>query len=65
MSKVVFTLPIPEPKVRKTSVKASQTHRDKTKYTRKNKHKAPYGAFFMAELHQMPRHRQVGQPFVL
>lgn len=41
MSKIIMTLHIPEPKVRKKAVKAVQKHKDKSKYNRKTKHKAP------------------------
>ena len=41
MGKTVMTLVIPDPKVRKPQPKAAQKHKDKTKYTRKVKHKAP------------------------
>lgn len=41
MAKIIMTLVIPDPKVRKPQAKAVQKHRDKTKYTRKVKHKAP------------------------
>jgi len=40
MSKIVMTLHLPEPKTRKRAVRAVQKHRDKSKYTRKQKHKA-------------------------
>jgi hypothetical protein len=40
MSKIVMTLHLPEPKVRKRAVRAVQKHRDKSKYTRKTKHRA-------------------------
>ena len=40
MSKVIMRLLLPEAKVRKHAIKAVQKHRDKTKYTRKCKHKA-------------------------
>ena len=40
MSKVIMRLLLPEPKVRKRAVRAVQKHKDKTKYTRKCKHKA-------------------------
>jgi len=40
MRKIIIRLHLPEPKVRKLAVKAVQKHRDKTKYTRKCKHKA-------------------------
>lgn len=41
MAKIIMTLVIPDPKVRKPQAKAVQKHKDKTKYTRKVKHKAP------------------------
>jgi len=40
MSKIIMCLHLPEPKIRKRAVKAVQKHKDKTKYTRKYKHKA-------------------------
>ena len=40
MSKTVMTLHLPEPKIRKRAVRAVQKHRDKSRYTRKRKHKA-------------------------
>ena len=40
MSKIVMTLCLPEPKVRKRAVRTVMKHRDRTKYTRKLKHKA-------------------------
>lgn len=46
-NKTVMVLVIPEPKVRKATARAERPHKDKTRYTRKVKHKAPYGAFFM------------------
>jgi hypothetical protein len=42
MSKIIMRLHMPEPKVRKNTVRAVQKHKDKTKYTRKCKHKAAY-----------------------
>lgn len=48
-NKTVMVLVLPEPKVRKATARAERPHRDKTKYTRKVKHKAPdYGGFFHA-----------------
>ena len=49
MGKTVMTLVIPEPKVRKPQPKAAQKHKDKTKYTRKVKHKAPEWGPFHAD----------------
>jgi hypothetical protein len=40
MSKIVMTLRLPEPKIRKRAVRAVQKHRDKSKYTRQQKHRA-------------------------
>ena len=40
MSKIIMLLHLPEPKIRKRAVKAVQKHKDKTKYTRKCKHRA-------------------------
>jgi len=40
MGKIIMLLHLPEPKIRKRAVKAVQKHKDKTKYTRKHKHKA-------------------------
>ena len=40
MSKVIMRLCLPEPKVRKRTGRVVQKHKDKTKYTRKCKHKA-------------------------
>jgi len=42
MGKIVMTLRLPEPKVRKKSAKAVQFHKDKSKYCRKAKHKGPW-----------------------
>jgi hypothetical protein len=42
MSKIVMTLRLPEPKTRKKTAKAVQTHKDKSQYCRKAKHKAPW-----------------------
>ena len=61
MSKIIIRLHLPEPKVRKRAVKAVQKHGDKTKYTRKCKHKATgfgalgFGASGMAQKLLMPR----------
>jgi len=61
MSKIIIRLHLSEPKVRKRAVKAVQKHRDKTKYTRKCKHKATgfgglgFGASGMAQKLLMPR----------
>lgn len=41
MSKIITILHIPEPKIRKAQAKATKKHKDKAKYYRKNKHKAP------------------------
>lgn len=41
MSKILMRLHLPEPKVRKATAKAEQKHKDKSKYTRKVKHKGP------------------------
>ncbi len=40
MGKIIMQLHLPEPKVRKCTVRAVQKHKDKSKYTRKRKHKA-------------------------
>ena len=40
MSRIIMTLRLPEPKIRKRAVRAVQKHRNKSKYTRKQKHKA-------------------------
>ena len=40
MSRIVMTLCLPEPKIRKWAAKVVQKHRDKSKYTRKQKHRA-------------------------
>lgn len=43
MSKIIMSLHLPEPKVRKATAKAEQKHKDKRKYTRKVKHnKGPW-----------------------
>ena len=50
MSKILIRLHLPEPKVRKKTVKIEQQHKDKSKYSRKAKHKSPWessGAFVM------------------
>ena len=50
MAKIVMTLLIPDPKIRKPRTKAVQKHKDKSKYTRKTKHKAPeWGPFCCRE----------------
>jgi hypothetical protein len=41
MGKIVMTLRLPDPKVRKKTAKAVQYHKDKSKYCRKAKHKGP------------------------
>jgi hypothetical protein len=41
MGKVIMTLALPEPKVRKKTAKAVQYHKDRSKYDRKVKHKGP------------------------
>lgn len=53
-NKTVMVLVIPEPKVRKATARAERPHKDKTRYTRKVKHKAPYGAFFMPGVLRQP-----------
>ena len=40
MGKIIMRLHLPEPKIRKRTGKAVQKHKDKTKYTRKCKHRA-------------------------
>ena len=45
MGKIVMTLHLPEPKVRKKSAKAVQYHKDKATYCRKAKHKGPWVEF--------------------
>ena len=54
MSKVLFVLDIQEPKVRKKQAPPNKRHKDVTKYSRKQKHKAKReeapgnsGAFFI------------------
>jgi hypothetical protein len=42
MSKVIMTLHLPDPKVRKKTAKAVQSFKDKSKYCRKAKHKGPW-----------------------
>jgi hypothetical protein len=42
MGKIVMTLRLPDPKVRKKTAKAVQFHKDRSKYTRKVKHKGPW-----------------------
>jgi hypothetical protein len=43
---IVMRLRLPEPTVRKREARAVQKHKDKTKYTRKCKHKAAgFGGF--------------------
>lgn len=49
-NKTVMVLVLPEPKVRKATARAERPHKDKTKYTRKVKHKAPdYGGFLLMQ----------------
>ncbi len=52
MSKTIMVLHLPEAKVRKKTAKAVQHHKDKTKYSRKAKHKGPRifpkGLFYFA-----------------
>lgn len=43
MSKIIMRLHLPGPKVRKATAKAEQKHKDKSKYTRKVKHKGSEG----------------------
>jgi hypothetical protein len=45
MGKIVMTLRLPDPKVRKKTAKAVQYHKDKSKYCRKAKHKGPQTEF--------------------
>lgn len=40
MGKVLFVLELPEPKLRKEHAPPSKRHKDATKYSRKQKHKA-------------------------
>ena len=40
MGKVIFVLELPEPKVRKNHAPPGKRHKDATKYSRKQKHKA-------------------------
>ena len=40
MSKVLFVLELPEPKIRKNHAPPSKKHKDVSKYSRKQKHKA-------------------------
>lgn len=47
MGKTVMVLVLPEPKIRKATARAERPHRDKTRYTRKVKHKAPEWGLFM------------------
>ncbi len=42
MSKTVFTLELPPPRVRKKRAPTAKAHADKHAYTRKRKHKADY-----------------------
>lgn len=50
MSKIAFTLRLSEEEIRKKQPPPTKKFKDKTKYSRKNKHKAqeksPEGAFF-------------------
>lgn len=39
MSKTVFTLTLPEPRVRKKQARPARAHKNKHLYSRKNKHK--------------------------
>lgn len=48
-NKTVMVLVIPEPKVRKATAKAARPHKDKTKYSRKAKHKAPAWGLFLPQ----------------
>ncbi len=45
-NKTVMVLVIPEPKVCKATARAERPHKDKTRYTRKVKHKAPAWGLF-------------------
>lgn len=46
-NKTVMVLVLPEPRVRKETAKPVRKHKDKTKYSRKVKCKAPeWGSFF-------------------
>ncbi|MDR2050254.1 MAG: hypothetical protein LBQ63_00545 [Deltaproteobacteria bacterium] len=42
MGKIIVTLELPEPKIRRKTAKAVQYHKDKSKYDRKLKHKGPW-----------------------
>jgi hypothetical protein len=59
MSKIIMRLCLPEPKVRKRTAKAVQKHKDKTKYTRKCKHRAAEsgGLCFEGRVQQALRRR--------
>ena len=51
MGKTLFTLELPEPKVRKIQAPPTKKHKDKKLYSRKMKHKkssVPTGDFFMS-----------------
>ena len=49
MSKIVMRLHLSAPKVRKRTVKAVQKHKDKTKYTRKCKHRPPVSVAYVLQ----------------
>jgi hypothetical protein len=42
MSRIIATLELPDPRVRKKTAKAVRLHRDKSQYSRKRKHKGPW-----------------------
>ena len=58
MSKIIMRLHLQESKTRKRAVRPMQKHRDKTKYTRKYKHKAAESGGFVLV------HRWSAQPQV-
>ena len=57
MSKIIMTLHLPEPKVRRKTAKAVQSHKDRSKYTRKVKHKGPWAESHGPLSFLQPAHR--------
>lgn len=61
MGKILFTLELPEPEVRKTQAPPVKKHKDKKLYSRKVKHKkssVPTGDFFALVAHFAVLQRQ-------
>jgi hypothetical protein len=59
MSKIIMTLHLPEPKVRRKTAKAVQYHKDNSKYCCKAKHKGPWAESHGPSSFLQPTHRNV------